>query len=106
VRDSGWESALPEVAAEVEEVPGRSQREQAWGSAAPGATGRGGSLRVRSETQRHGCRWEAQDREQARAGCGVEGGASRNLFPFGHELVILRGDAIRRGDASPQEPAR
>jgi hypothetical protein len=72
---------VPEYKAVVEEVPGRSQREQAWGSgsAAPGASGRGGSLQVRSETQQQGCRWEAQDREQARAGCGVEGGASRNL---------------------------
>jgi hypothetical protein len=50
----------------------RFRRELPWGSgsAAPGASGRGGSLRVRSETRRHGCRWEAQDREQARAGCG------------------------------------
>jgi hypothetical protein len=79
VPDAGWESALPEVAAVVEEVPGRSQREQAWGSAAPGASGSGGSLQVLRETRRHGCRREAQDREQARAGCGVEGGASRNL---------------------------
>jgi hypothetical protein len=53
VWDAGWESAVPEVAAEVEEVPGRSQREQAWGSgsAAPGASGRGGSLQVLRDTR-------------------------------------------------------
>jgi hypothetical protein len=35
----------------------------------------------------------------------VEGGASRNLFSFGHERVIERGRHTA-GDTSPQEPAR